>query len=365
MLDTQSQTAGDNSQQIQATTVNQYFGITEERARAIFDERIETALQAYSAEAYESAESRIKQFEDDLIPKLAKSNLLENLKDPSIQLLLYDAQKTAASTEREADYGLLSELLIHRINKGENRKIRTGISEAVKIVDDISDDALLGLTVSHCISKFFPKSGNITEGLSILESLFSKVIYEALPTGYEWLDHLDVLKAMRVSSYGSMKNVKQFYSEELSGYVDVGIKIDSETHNQAKDIIKKNNLPNGVLVEHELRNGYLRIPIRRKDDIDNQPISFQTIEGNTVYISFSEQNKQTIKSIYALYENNKVLRNENIEVLMQKWDNFTNLKMLREWWDAIPLSFSVTSIGRALAQANAQRCYPGLPPIDD
>ena len=39
-----------------------------------------------------------------------------------------------ASTEREADKELLSELLIHRIQKGENRHVRAGVSQAVKII---------------------------------------------------------------------------------------------------------------------------------------------------------------------------------------------------------------------------------------
>ncbi len=59
------------------------------------------------------------------------------------QLLLVEAQKAAASTERVADYDLLSELLIHRFEKGENRVMRAGISRAVEIVDKISDDAML------------------------------------------------------------------------------------------------------------------------------------------------------------------------------------------------------------------------------
>ena len=39
-------------------------------------------------------------FANDLIPRLVKNNLLEELKDPSIQILLLEAQKSAASTER-------------------------------------------------------------------------------------------------------------------------------------------------------------------------------------------------------------------------------------------------------------------------
>jgi hypothetical protein len=74
-------------------------------------------------------------------------------------------------------------LLIHRFQRGENRITRAGISRAVEIVDEISDEALLGLTVCHAVSYFLPASGNIYQGLDVLNDLFGKIIYNKLPTG--------------------------------------------------------------------------------------------------------------------------------------------------------------------------------------
>ena len=113
------------------------------------------ARKDYTQEALAIANSRVAEFENQLLPKMeALDGALEAFADPSFQILLVEAQKTAASTERPADYALLSELLIHRFQKGENRIVRAGISRAIGIVDVISDDALLGLTILHSASGF-------------------------------------------------------------------------------------------------------------------------------------------------------------------------------------------------------------------
>ena len=117
------------------------------------------ARKDYTQEALAIANSRVAEFENQLLPKMeALDGALEAFADPSFQILLVEAQKTAASTERPADYALLSELLIHRFQKGENRIVRAGISRAIGIVDVISDDALLGLTILHSASGFFQES---------------------------------------------------------------------------------------------------------------------------------------------------------------------------------------------------------------
>lgn len=162
----QNQKAGDNSQQLQADNMIVHLGIDEKRAREIYQEMNLQVRRDYTKEALEIANSRVTEFENKLLPKMdAVDGALEAFADPSFQLLLVEAQKTAASTERPADYELLSELLIHRFQKGENRITRAGISRAVEIVDKISDDALLGLTVFHSVSYFFLQVVILTKDL--------------------------------------------------------------------------------------------------------------------------------------------------------------------------------------------------------
>ncbi len=371
MFEKQRQEAGDNSQQIQADTVIINSGIDEKRAREIVDEKLHEVIAGYTQEAHAIAKERIDLFANDLIPRLVKNNLLEKLKDPSIQILLTEAQKSAASTERTADYELLSELLIHRAKNGLNRNIRAGVDRAVEIVDEITDESLLGLTVAYSVSQWVPTTGNLDDGLNTLNSIFGKVIYATLPRGNEWIEHLDVLNAIRINSFGSLKKIDKYYPEALSGYVDVGIDKTSENYQEAIEIVKEADLPKDILCDHELRPGYVRLRILSIDRVDLLSVTRQqkiNIGGQEIilpiHIGITDNQKESIKKIYALYSNDAELKAQNVSKFIEKWDEYDNLKNLRAWWDAIPVSYTITPVGRVLAHANAQRCDPNLPALN-
>ena len=197
----------------------------------------------YVLEAHETARDRIEEFSSVLIPKLVREQMLDCLRNPSVQILLLDAEKSATSSGRKNYYELLSELLIHRVKKGDDRNTIAGVNHAIKIVDEILDEALQGLTVAHVIKTFIPVCDKIEDGIEILNGIFSKIVYDDLPMGIEWLEHLDSLKAVRVNNFGRLKKLEQFYPEHLSGYTDVGIKKDSDVYNQSIDILNNANIP--------------------------------------------------------------------------------------------------------------------------
>ncbi|OFY83675.1 MAG: hypothetical protein A3F72_12740 [Bacteroidetes bacterium RIFCSPLOWO2_12_FULL_35_15] len=368
MTNKQNQKAGDNSQQLQADKMIVHIGIDEKRAREIYQEMNLQVRRDYTQEALTIANSRVAEFENQLLPKMeAVDGALEAFADPSFQLLLVEAQKTAASTERPADYELLSELLIYRFQKGENRFTRAGISRAVEIVDEISDDALLGLTVFHSVSYFFPVSGDIQQGLDVLDNLFGKLFYDKLPTGKEWLDHLDILDAVRINSLGGLKKIQQFYPEMLVGYIEIGIEKESENYQKAIELITSNRLPQNILVEHALNKNFSRLNLSNKNQIDSLTLQHQIpINGNLVNVQaqLTEEQKNAIRAVYDLYKQDETVKQENIKVFMQEWDKRQNLKALREWWDSIGISIQLTSVGKVLAHSNAQRCDKSLPPLD-
>ena len=363
-----TQTGGDGSQQMQAENMTVNIGIDEKRAREVFQEMNLQLRREYTQEALVIANARVSEFENSLISKMEKvSGALEAFTDPSFQLLLLEAQKTAAATERPADYDILSELLVHRFKKGNNRIARAGISFAVDIVDKISDDALLGLTVAHAVGSFFPATGDINRGLDVLNKLFEKIIYGQLPSGVEWLDHLDVLNAVRLSSYGSLKKVQQYYPEMLSGYVDVGIKKDSDVFAQAAQILDQNNLPRDILVEHSLDSDYLRIPITHRDQIGSIVIRQKIFTNGSlgvIPVKLTGKQVEAVDSIYSLYSKDVSLKNKNVNAFLGKWEKRANLKVLKEWWDSIPMILTITSAGKVLAHSNAQRCDNNLPPMN-
>lgn len=368
MLSKQSQKGGDGSTNIQTEKMIVQVGIDEKRAREIYQEMNLQLKKDYTDEALKVANQRVSEFENRLMPKMEEvEGALGAFADPSFQILLVEAQKTAAASERPADYDLLSELLIHRFQKGENRIVRAGISRAVEIVDEISDDALLGLTAFHAVNTFFPVTGNIDQGLDVLDELFGKIFYGKLPVGRDWLDHLDILDAVRLSSFGGLKQIDQYYPEQLSGYVDAGVKKDTDNFAKAVEILDTNSLPRNILVEHSLNSEYVRLPVSVKQQIDSLTLIQQLPHAGQLMqrqVALTETQKQAFYAIYDLYDSNVNIKNENTKVLMELWDNRSNLKALKSWWNNLNLGIEITSVGRVLAHSNAQRCDKHLPPLN-
>ena len=362
---TSSQKAGSKSVQVQADTL--IIGIDEKRAREIINELLPIALEDYTNEAKALAKARSERFGEKTIRRMVEEEALTALSDPSFQILLQEAQKSAASTEREPDYDLLSELMIHRFKRGDNRNIRAGVSRAVEIVDQISDEALLALTLQHSLERFVPNSGgDISNGLRIMDDLFGKLLYAELPKETEWIDHLDILDAVRVSSFGGMKSLEEYWYTTFDGYLQKGIDVNSENYNIATENLKDNPEIARFLAVNQLDDSFRKIHIRSKDAIKDLTIT-KTISsegGKTMTHTrkVTDDEIGILESVYDLYDNTQKMSQEDF---VKEIEKYQNLKTLREWWNTMnQQSIQITSVGRVLAQANAQRIDKTLPALD-
>ena len=366
--DKQAQKTGDNSQLVQAGTINiTYNGIDENRVREICAETYAVARRDFTTDAYACANERVQRFEDSLLPKILEiEGALSAFSDPSFQFLLTSAQRTAAATERNADYDMLSELLMCRITKGFARKNRAGISRAVEIVDKIDDDALCALTVVHTVNKLMPSSGSCKAGLKNLADLFEKLIYMELPTGADWIDHLDILDAVRINSAGSFKKMAEYYPNKMSGYSSAGIRIGSEEHKSAMKLLSEADLNSSVLVPNELLDGYVRLPVVAKARIKDLTITQNTVvNGKLINQSrpITEKEISVLESVWDLYSTDAETKRVATSAFMSEWDSYPSLKQLHVWWDNITLAFEITHVGTVLAHTNARRCDKTIPEL--
>ena len=364
MENKQSQKAGDNSQQIQAGMIVVNNGIEEKRAREIFMEMFENARKNFSLEAAEEAKKRVIEFENDLIPRMQKvEGALEAFSDPSFQVMLTSAHKTAAITEKKDDYAILSELLLHRIKKGNDRNSIAGISKAIEVVNEIPEEALLALTVMYAWTTILPQSGNISEGLDALERLFSSLIYDKLPEGVTWIEQLDVLNAVRITDFGNFKKLNEFYAEFLNGYYCLGIKKDTEDYNKAIELLKSKKLE-FILIENELNNEYVRLSIVNEAQIDDLQLDMINIKNlQLLKRQLSSEEKDILHQVYSMYDKN-TSKDEINRFFTSEIEKRPNLCKIKNWIEKIPKSFNITPIGRVLAHANAQRCNKEFPPLD-
>lgn len=362
----QTQQAGEGSQQIQATnvTIINNNGPTEEqvneRVKKVVKELIPVAIKEYTEEARETANERIAKLENFILPRISQvDGMLESFADPAFQRLLVKAEQEAAVSERDADYELLTELLVCHVQKGDDRKNRAGIIKATEIVDMVDNDALCGLTIINTLESIKPAWGNVSEGLAILNRLYKKLEYMDLPMGIEWLEHLDALGAIRLSSgITTLKKFSEYYPGVLTGYACVGIKKGSEEHKKAVELLSTVNIGLSGLADNCFLDGYVRLEIVNKNHIDSLKIA----DSEGVH-NIRPDEKKIFDDIWNMYEKNSALQNKVSRAFIDEWDSFESLKKIHQWWDKIPTAFSITQIGRILAHTNAKRCDPSLPDL--
>ena len=352
----QKQTAGEGATQIQANNINYFVGIDENRAREIAREVYDNLRGVAVAEATNVALDRVRCFENEMIARLTNvEGALNEFKKPEFQHMIGKAQRVASLTERKSDYDLLAELLACRLEKGGERKVDASISHAVEIVNEVDDDALCALTVVHAIGQFIPASGDITIGLNKLDELFESLMCCVLPTGNDWLEHLEMLNLIRVSIYGSMRNFEDIYCNSLDGYLCVGIKKDSEEFIKAVDILKGIGFQNNWLIEHSLLEGYVRLPVVQRSRI-------KELQYNDGGLLCSEHINE-LNKIWELYSKDSTLANDVRKKFLVELGQRNNLIMVKEWWNKINIGFNIKQSGKVLAHVNAKRLNDKLPDL--
>ena len=352
----QKQTAGDNSEQTQienqnnfnSTYVYQYNGPSPTEmvsvATTVFNQMYALTARNYAEVATATVNERINAFGCELFPRLEKiEGALERFKDPRFEFLLRDAQVSAAKTDRQEDLCLLSELLSCHVLKGSDRKIDAGISHAIKIIDEIDNDALCALTVVCAFGFYKPNSGSIKKGLAVLDELYKKLLYLELPQGLDWLDHLDMLGAIRMSSL-NFKRSREYLCERFDGYVCVGIAKDSEELSKAYKILDDNHFSHDLFEDNSCLDGYVRLKYVTISDIKSEY-------------------KEVVQQVLDLYSKDKTMLERARNNFIGLWDSIESLRMIRNWWDQIPSAFEVSCIGRVLAQTNAKRVFPQSPDL--
>ena len=356
----QLQKAGKDSQQIQiGNVIINSAGITEERARAVFNEMIPQALANYTEEAQKIATERVNKLEERIMPQINQvEGLLPAFADPAFQVLLRKAQQKAAITERENDYDLLTELLVCHVQKGNDRKNRAGIVKAVDIIDTIDNDALCALTIAFVLDHFLPVTGNAKEGIEVLSRMYNALIYESLPSNLNWLDHLDILGVIRITPFSQMNKIEDIFTRRFDGYVSVGIKKGTEEYESALQIIQSIGLNKNILVDNIFLDDYVRLEIGNLDDINSL-----SIFNNLGTRSINQREIEALRDVINLYEKNVDLQNKVKERFMNLIDEHEPLKTLQEWWNSISGAFSITGVGKIIAYINAKRCIPELPDI--
>lgn len=362
------QKAGDNSCQTQVQNLTINYGITEERARQICFDISQKAIAENTAFASEELTKRLQKLENIIIPRIQEFDKnFEIFADPAFQVLLKKAQLTAACTENDVNYHILSELLVHRIRNKTNVKKNASISKAVEIIDKIDDDSLCALTLYHSIASYIPISGNISNGIKVLSDLYECINLDDLPKNDEWIDNLSILGVAYIIPFSSLNKFYSILENGLDGYVCIGIQKNSDEYKKALEKLSEIRINPNILIDNELLDGYVRLAIPQKKSIEElKSVQLVPLNGCSLSIQtdISQKQKEGLFSIFDDYVQEANLINivkKNFHDMLQ---SFIPIKKAMLWWDSININFRINSIGRVIAHANAKRINPSIPDLD-
>lgn len=359
----QSQNAGDNSQQLQANTINviNNNGITEQRAREIYNENYALLRNEMAREALDCANERVKQLEERLLKRISSiEGALNIFADPSYQILLTSAQKAAAASERSSDYDMLAELLACRIEKGESRKNRVGIGGAVEVIYNVDDDALCALTAYFCLTNFVPVTPLYKNGIQAMANIFDKLLYTKLPTEDGWLDHLDILRAIRVGST-KFRKFEDWYPEYLNGYTAIGIKKDTTKYEKSLELLSSINFAPSTFITNEFLEDYVKLPVTCKSNIKSLCYNSSLNNKDVLNTKLNDGQIKIFEKIWDLYDKDSEKNDIIKKAFLSEWDKYPSLKMIHDFYNNIPYFFSITQIGKVLAYSNIKRCDSKIP----
>ncbi len=129
----------------------------------------------------------------------------------------------------------------------------------------------------------------------------------------EWLDHLEILDAVRLPSFGNLKKIEEFFPEKLDGYTCVGIPKGTEKYDNIISLLEENQLSSTLLVDHELLDGYVRLPIPARNSIDFLRFVNMEVNGQLEKRHFepSKAQKAVLEEVFDLYDTNEELKRKS------------------------------------------------------
>ena len=114
--------------------------------------------------------------------------------------------------------------------------------------------------------------------------------------------------------------------------------------------------------EHPLREGFLICTYPPEAFTEGNSISIKVNLGaQELYIPLNREQFLAFKHLSEItYKDGR-----NIDSLktnfIKEWDKFENLRNARIWWNQLPMYFTITPIGVAIANAYIRTKYPTIP----
>lgn len=333
----QTQEAGDNSTLVQIGTLNvTNNSLTGEQ----FNELFWKVAQLNTDVAESVARDRIEAFAEALAPRLTRyDEALSQLADPAFQKTLHKAQMSAAISGSVARYELLSDLLVKRVEHHSDCETCLAVERAIETVDNLDSAHIVGLSLIYTVLNLKPMSLGVDKGLAILDGLYGDLLDVcAPPVGTRWLEHLELLSAVRIVRGGSVyfRKMTELLPQALPVYMTAGLPVNSPELARLRPLFKNGNISQKVFVAHPVLEG--RVVIDTSGD-------------NICYAAPNEYTDTALREAHAAMSKNVSDDPRVASRFFGKWNKFEHLRSVAAWWDNIQACFDITLLGKTIAEA--------------
>jgi len=283
-------------------------------------------------------------FAKAVIQELVNIGRLDVLANPAYVHLLDKAHIAATTTSEATEHEMLARLLADRAQRSD-KPTWAAIDRAVEVIPMMDASALCGMTVMNAALSWAAGQANVEPALQMFDRIFEQLLVDELPTGSEWLDHLESLNCVRMTGMGTGGFIPwiDYFAAQHPGYSCIGVPVE-----QFEEYMRRLTLPPfmtpAVLIPHDLLEGRVRSlfahPVRVPELMtlfNGHPLLGKHVEEviarESVFSSASDEGKAALD---------------------KKVDNFPHLARAREFWNEIPESFVLTAVGKVIARAFAR-----------
>lgn len=333
----QKQTAGDQSTNLQGGSIVIHQGISYADAKEIALDVYKANFLTLAQDAASMAVQRAEKLTDDFLSRLQEEvpDTMESMRDPSMQMAIFNAQREYAKTGDSELEDLLVDILIERAKETERTIRQIVLDESLTIAAKLTPDQMDALTVNFLITR--TKNHRLLS-LSALEDYLDK---QLLPFAGNLSDsescyaHLEYAGCGSTVQLGGWGKIEARFRDSYPGLFCKGV-----TGEELAQVLTDPDNYRAVLVP------CLHDPTR----VQVNAMDIEVIKKHCKDNGFDAEGE---KKLCALFDKSRMSEAEVKDYFLRIRPK---LKELFALWDESMLShFTLTTVGIAIAQANFRR----------
>ncbi|MEZ8157624.1 LPO_1073/Vpar_1526 family protein [Vibrio splendidus] len=340
------QQGGDSSNNFQGQSLVINQGISYSDARDIALDVYKSNFIQLSEDAAKLAKHRAEELTDNFLETLKETNqaAISEMKQPSMQAALYEAQKQYAKSGDKELESMLVDILVQRASTSERNTKQIVLDEALEVVSKLTNDQLNILSINFAIARLNkPKINNTASLIDHIQNELSVFIDPEVEYDQSWFEHLAYSGCVTFMDASSYKVIPELFLNQYPAVFQKGF-----DEKEFEDFVGKKISDFKVL----LMGSFHTVNLFQFNQMNEQLMTSKIKE-----LKMDEHTGEKLIQFF-----NTKLMNHN-EVKEWMLENVPNVETLLKRWDGDNNQLSkiqLTTVGVALAQANYKKKVKGI-----